>query len=74
MTTNNNRARWRYEPSTSTDEEIEATHAATEIDSDPRPVAGAGPVVWLVWGVVAVFAALGAWHLVAGYVQAWGRL
>lgn len=65
MTTKNTRARWRYEPSTSTDEEI---------DSDPRPVAGAGPVVWLVWGVVAVFAVLGAWHLVAGYVQAWGML
>ncbi len=69
MTTNNNRARWRYEPSTSTDEEIEAAHAAIDWDDDKRPVSGAGPVVWLAWGVVALFAALAGWHLLA-----WWRL
>ena len=30
-----NRARWRYEPSTSTEEKIEAAHAAIDWDDEP---------------------------------------
>lgn len=30
-----NRARWRYEPSISTEEEIESAHAAIDWDDDP---------------------------------------
>jgi hypothetical protein len=63
MTTNYNRSRWRYEPSTSTDEEIEAAHAAIDWDDDKRPVPGAGPVLWLVLGTGAIFAALAVLHL-----------
>lgn len=71
MTTNNNRARWRYEPSISTDEEIEAAHAAIDWDDDKMTTAQA-----LAWWMPAIvpFAGIVALALVALYfdeVSAW---
>jgi len=43
----------------------EAAHAAIDWDDDTRPVPGSGPVLWLVWGVVAVFGVLVALHFFA---------
>jgi hypothetical protein len=47
----------------------EAAHAASELDDyDPRPIPGAGPVAWLVLGVVALLAVAAGWHVVAGWL------
>ncbi len=44
----------------------EAAHAAIDWDdNDPRPIPGCGLVLWLVWGVAAVFGALTALHFCA---------
>ena len=37
-------------------------------DDDPRPIPGAGPVAWLVLGVVAMLAAAAGWHIVARWL------
>ena len=48
----------------------EAAHAASEYeDADDRPIPGAGPVAWLVLGLLALLVAAGAWHLAAAYGQ-----
>ena len=46
----------------------EAAHAASELDADhgdTRPIPGAGPITWLVFGVVGMLLGAGAWHMVA---------
>lgn len=53
----------------------EAAHSAIDWDDeDTRAIPGAGPIVWLVWGVCASIIAYSSWDFVAGFVQAWGRL
>lgn len=45
----------------------EAAHAASEYDddADDRPMPGAGPVAWLVLGIVGLLLAMVLWHAVA---------
>ena len=46
---------------------VEAAHAASEHDddaNDPRPIPGAGPIVWLFAGIVALLGVAAVWHLV----------
>ena len=53
----------------------EAAHSAIDWDDDDtRAIPGAGPIVWLVWGVCASIIAYVSWDFVAGFVHAWGRL
>ena len=45
----------------------EAAHAASEHDDDAndhRPIPGAGPIVWLFAGIVALLGVAAVWHLV----------
>lgn len=48
----------------------EAAHAASEYDADHgdnRPIPGAGPIAWLVIGVIGLLVVVSAWHLAARF-------
>lgn len=48
----------------------EAAHAASEHDADDgdnRPIPGAGPIAWLVLGVIGLLVVVSGWHLAARF-------
>jgi hypothetical protein len=75
MTTNNNRNRWPYEPQVMTDDQLEAAHAASDLDDYSMTTAQA--IAWWL-PVIVPFAGIVALALVAVYfdqvsalVQGW---